>query len=335
MSDCVTYYLDELQPSVEERSRLKAVLSLIILSSTTCLLIALHNIYKYLFKDDRWRIFLLSMFYTSVVFQLAFQISNASVMIEFYSNKPVCNKAFAAFELDTCTTYMAAIFGVFQVASIAELLIFTRYSTLALHFSSGALDHTKVDRNIRMLYRVTYLAIIALLCLMVLFLATQSKSENIFQPQNNKQFGVVTGLIFLIISASLIVSTFLLLKELKKEQLKFLKEETRSLGVLLVVFQFSYFARAVFLLGFGNWYKVQEHMRQNQSPSQAYYERHVIYYSSFLIWDLPPVLFQLIVHVKNFKVDVRQSVSAAKTDHSPTSIRDCRSTVKDGEVDFN
>ena len=157
-------------------------------------------------------------------------------MIEFYSNQPECNKAFAAIELDTCTTYMAAIFGVFQVASIAELLIFTRYSTLALHFSSGALDHTKVDRNIRMLYRVTYLTIIALLCLMVLFLATQSKSDNIFQPQNNKSFGVVTGLIFLVISASLMVSTFLLLKELKKEQLKFLKEETRSLGVLLVVF---------------------------------------------------------------------------------------------------
>ena len=71
---------------------------------------------------------------------------------------------------------------------------------------------------------------------MVLFLATQSKSENIFQPQNNKSFGVVTGLIFLIVSASLMVPTFLLLKELKKEQLKFLKEETRSLGVLLVVF---------------------------------------------------------------------------------------------------
>lgn len=87
-----------------------------------------------------------------------------------------------------------------------------------------------------MLYRVTYLTIIALLCLMVLFLTTQSKSDNIFQPQNNKSFGVVTGLIFLIVSASLMVPTFLLLKELKKEQLKFLKEETRSLGVLLVVF---------------------------------------------------------------------------------------------------
>ena len=56
------------------------------------------------------------------------------------------------------------------------------------------------------------------------------------------------------------VVTFLLLKELKKEQLKFLKEETRCLGVLLVVFQLSYFARAVFLLGFGNWYKVQADM---------------------------------------------------------------------------
>jgi hypothetical protein len=54
-------------------------------------------------------------------------------MINFYGHEPDCRKAFAAAELDISTTYMAAFIGVSQVASITELLIFTRYSSAALH----------------------------------------------------------------------------------------------------------------------------------------------------------------------------------------------------------
>ena len=79
--NCTAVYQDVLEPNIEERNHLKAVLALILVTSSICLLTALHNIYKYLLRDGRWRIFLLSMFYISVVLQLVFQISNASVMI--------------------------------------------------------------------------------------------------------------------------------------------------------------------------------------------------------------------------------------------------------------
>jgi hypothetical protein len=130
------------------------------------------------------------------------------------------------------------------------------------------------------------------------------------------------------------VPTFALLRELRKEHLRFLKKETRCLGVLLLIFQLSYFVRAVFLFGYGNWYKAQQNLHPNQSSSQAYYNRQMIYYSSFLIWDLPPVLFQLVLHVRNFKADNRQSVRSMRTDNSP-SIQEPHSTVKDGEVEIN
>lgn len=211
-------------------------------------------------------------------------------MIQFYSQKPDCGYAFAAIEFDTCATYMTAMFGAFQAASIFELLIFTRYSTKALYLPNGVLDHTNVDGKIKFLYQVTYFAFGVLTFLMIVLLASRTKEDNIFDSKFNKMFGITTGIIFLTVTVSLTVPSRLLLKELRKEHMKFLREESRYLGVLLVLFSISYFARAVFLLGFGNWYKLQSSVTDG-NLSKAYYQRRMIYYSSSLVWDLPPVLF--------------------------------------------
>jgi len=94
--------------------------------STVCLLVAIHNIYRYLIKDGRWHVLLLSLFYGSLVFMLIFQIWNASAVIAFYSTQPGCSILNQANQLDTCAVYSAIIFGVVQATNITELLIFTK-----------------------------------------------------------------------------------------------------------------------------------------------------------------------------------------------------------------
>ena len=89
-------------PNEDQRNTLIMILALLLGLSILCLVLALHNIYYYLIKDERWRVLLLSMFYGSLVLMLVFQIWDASLVINFYGVVPDCDVLFAEIELDTC-----------------------------------------------------------------------------------------------------------------------------------------------------------------------------------------------------------------------------------------
>lgn len=66
----------------------------------------------------------------------------------------------------------------------------------------------------------------------------------------DKVYEICTGAIFLIVSAALLIPTFYLIKELSKEEFKFMWTEFIYLIVLFLVFTVCYFGRSIVALSY-------------------------------------------------------------------------------------
>lgn len=110
MSNCE--YLQSVAPTWTERYWLIAILLVLASACTACLVMALINIYKYLYQDKRWKIFLLATFYTCVFCILSARILYSLATIRLYSAEPYCTAYFSQ-QYDNIATYFYAIFGIF------------------------------------------------------------------------------------------------------------------------------------------------------------------------------------------------------------------------------
>ena len=97
-------------PSHLQLSIILASLALLILVYGLCLILSVHNVYKYLIKDKRWRIYLMSCFYLIVICLLATRIVSLVYFIRFFDLSNGC-QIYWANELDTAATYLKALLG--------------------------------------------------------------------------------------------------------------------------------------------------------------------------------------------------------------------------------
>jgi hypothetical protein len=77
--------MQSVAPTWTERKLLMGVLLVVGVVSAGCLLMAITNIYKYLYQEKRWRIFLLSIFYACVFCILNARIMYSVALIRLYS----------------------------------------------------------------------------------------------------------------------------------------------------------------------------------------------------------------------------------------------------------
>ena len=77
-------------PSNTQRSILISSIALLIIVYLVCLVIAVHNVYKYLIKAKRWRSFLLSSFYFIVIMLVSTRITSLLYFEVFFSERNDC-----------------------------------------------------------------------------------------------------------------------------------------------------------------------------------------------------------------------------------------------------
>lgn len=100
--------------------------------------------------------------------------------MRFFGAEPNCSVVFTSLELDTLAIYSAGLFGLFQAASITELLLLTRHNkNIQSHFS---IAENKLDSQIRGLYRLTCIIAVILVSTMAIFLIKQPQESTLFQP---------------------------------------------------------------------------------------------------------------------------------------------------------
>jgi hypothetical protein len=117
--------------------------------------------------------------------------------------------------------------------------------------------------------------------------------EIIANLEVRKIYGITTGFVFLIDSIGLIWSTCYLMRTLKREFSDSLSEESSSLKRLFWIFTVSYLLRTFLLLpqgGFYQWFKVYF------SDQKAYFIVSMVYFNSFYIWDIVPLLMNFWMH---------------------------------------
>lgn len=107
--------------------------SFIAIVYTLLLLYALWNIYKYLVKGGRYKIFLLSAFYVIIIPLCLFRIANEIVFTIYFQNSAL-NLIYIGNQFDTISTYLKAILGVQQFMSMRELSIQIETQKLLTHF---------------------------------------------------------------------------------------------------------------------------------------------------------------------------------------------------------
>ncbi len=83
---CGTY--ENPYPNKLERKILVFCLIILVATYFSCLLLAIHNVYKYLICAGRWRIHLISIFYLLVVCILSTRALSLIYFIKFYINGP-------------------------------------------------------------------------------------------------------------------------------------------------------------------------------------------------------------------------------------------------------
>lgn len=98
-------------PQNRETHAIVTSLAILIAAYAICLLMAVHNIIRYLIIGARWHILLMSAFYIIIVTLLITRICSLAEFIRFYLILSDC-KVYAADELDTIATYVKAILGI-------------------------------------------------------------------------------------------------------------------------------------------------------------------------------------------------------------------------------
>ena len=178
---------------------------------------AIHNTIRYLILGQRWRIVLISVFYTIIISLLVTRITSLMFFIMFFGRKNDC-EVWQANEFDTTATYLKAILGVQQIVSMVELQLQIQ-NQIATQNSN---DDSKFKKRVKVLYFSAFSVSCFYLGIMV-WMLTFSKAKGfnnqgiMLNSNNRKIYGNVTGSIFLIDSLVLMISTLSLIKTLKRD----------------------------------------------------------------------------------------------------------------------
>lgn len=113
-------------------------------------------------------------------------------------------------------------------------------------------------------------------------------------PNARKIYGIVTGVVFGLDSLGLLISTWQLIRTLKKDFSNTLTEESATLRRLFVIFTVSYFLRTFLLLGQGIWFTLL--LRWVKNAHTAYFIVILVYFSSFYVWDIVPLVMNFHMH---------------------------------------
>jgi len=76
-----------------------------------CMILAAHNIIRYLILGKKYQIKLMLIFYILVMIILIARFTSLILFIRFFDEQSNC-RTYLANELDTCATYFKAILGV-------------------------------------------------------------------------------------------------------------------------------------------------------------------------------------------------------------------------------
>lgn len=79
---------------------------------TLCLVLTVHNLWRYLIKLHKYKIKLVLVFYIIALVLVVSRIASLVFFICFYDSKVPCNDVYKADLLDTAATYDKALLGV-------------------------------------------------------------------------------------------------------------------------------------------------------------------------------------------------------------------------------
>lgn len=99
-------------PDPRELKCLIASLILLTLIYTFCLVLTVHNVWRYLIKLQKYKIKLVLVFYAIALVLVVSRIASLVFFICFYDSKISCNDVYKADLLDTTATYVKALLGV-------------------------------------------------------------------------------------------------------------------------------------------------------------------------------------------------------------------------------
>lgn len=114
-------YTPQIWPDRNQLRCLVMSLLALIFAYMLCLFFAVHNIYKYIYRQHKYKIYLVVLFYIITVILVISRIFSLIYFVEFYTSRIPCNEVFKADLLDTTATYVKALLGVQQMVSISEL----------------------------------------------------------------------------------------------------------------------------------------------------------------------------------------------------------------------
>ena len=158
--------------------------------------------------------------------------------------------------------------------------------------------------SIKRVYTATFLASLLYFAIMIGFVCTLQ--NHLMSVKLKTAYGAITSIVFGIDSAGLLYTTRLLILTLKRDFQDQMKAEAQVLSSLFVVFTISYLLRTFLLAPEGHWYQIQHFFRPNASRQNQYFIRMVLYFISFLLWDILPIFLQLLMHHKNFRPETQR-----------------------------
>jgi len=86
------------------------------------LILAIHNTYAYMYKQKRYKVFLLSAFYTCSYFVIITRMLSFWGFILYYNKSNQCSALFGN-TMDSVSTYTKLILGFFQCTNMIELVL--------------------------------------------------------------------------------------------------------------------------------------------------------------------------------------------------------------------
>lgn len=219
------------------------------------LLYAVWNIYWYLVKGGRYKILLLTAFYVIIIPLCVFRIAS-EVIFSIYFKDSAFDLIYISNQCDTISTYLKAILGVQQFMSMRELSIQIETQKLMTHFPTV---YNPATQKRKMRRTMSWSCVLGFLffCVMIFEVyACKKKDFDCGRLENKEiryQYGITTGIVFLIDSLILLVSTGLLIRTLKRDFANRLVEEAKSLDLMFKIFTVSYLIRTFMLTMQGWW----------------------------------------------------------------------------------